>query len=139
MAYSYRHTVSFEETNLLGNVYYTEYLRWQGKCREQFLAEHTPELVERLGRDLQLATTHCECDYFDELNAFDEVDIRMRLESLTRSRIQMGFEYIRVNGEQGDDVVAHGTQEIAVLSIDDGELSPMEIPEALSEALKQFE
>lgn len=139
MLFSYRHTVSFEETNVLGNVYYTEYLRWQGKCREQFLAEHTPELVERLGRDLQLATTHCECDYFDELNAFDEVDIRMRLESLTRSRIQMGFEYVRVNDGQDDDVVARGAQEIAVLSIEDGELVPTEIPEALSEALKRFE
>lgn len=139
MPFRYRHTVSFEETNVLGNVYYTEYLRWQGKCREQFLAEHTPALVERLGRDLQLATTHCECDYFDELTAFDEVEIRMRLDSITRSRIQMGFEYVRVNDGQGDDVVARGEQEIAVLSIKDDERVPTEIPEVLSEALKQFE
>lgn len=123
----------------MGNVYYTKYLRWQGKCRETFLAEHTPELIERLGRDLQLATTHCECDYFDELHAFDEVEIRMRLESVLRSRIQMEFEYVRLNEDGNDDVVARGAQEIAVLSIEGDELEPKEIPEALSKALKQFE
>ena len=31
--YEYRHIVSFEETNLVGNVYYVNYLRWQGRCR----------------------------------------------------------------------------------------------------------
>lgn len=139
MHFSYRHTVSFEETNVLGNVYYTKYLRWQGKCRETFLAEHTPDLIERVGRDLQLATTHCECDYFDELHAFDEVEIRMGLESLMRSRIQMEFEYVRLNEDQNDDVVARGEQEIAVLSVENGERAPTEIPGALSKALKQFE
>ena len=28
--YEHRHVVSFEETNLVGNVYYVNYVRWQG-------------------------------------------------------------------------------------------------------------
>ena len=35
--YEYPHMVGFEETNLVGNVYYVNYLRWQGRCREMFL------------------------------------------------------------------------------------------------------
>ena len=31
--YEYRHVVGFEETNLVGNVYYVNYVRWQGRCR----------------------------------------------------------------------------------------------------------
>ena len=27
------HVVTFEETNLVGNVYYTNYFSWQGRCR----------------------------------------------------------------------------------------------------------
>ncbi len=36
------------ETSLVGNVYFTNYLLWQGHCRERFLMEHAPEVLELL-------------------------------------------------------------------------------------------
>ena len=39
-----RHQVAFEETNLVGNVYYTNFLRWQGRTREMFLAQKAPSI-----------------------------------------------------------------------------------------------
>ncbi len=41
-AFEYHHVVGFEETNLVGNVYYANYIRWQGRCREFFLRERAP-------------------------------------------------------------------------------------------------
>ncbi|MDI5903918.1 acyl-CoA thioesterase, partial [Streptomyces sp. 12257] len=43
--FEYRHTVGFEETNLVGNVYYVNYLRWQGRCRELFLKQKAPAVL----------------------------------------------------------------------------------------------
>ncbi|HEY7592198.1 MAG TPA: acyl-CoA thioesterase, partial [Actinophytocola sp.] len=43
--YELRHRVGFEETNFVGNVYYTNYLRWQGHCRERFLTEEAPDVL----------------------------------------------------------------------------------------------
>ena len=54
-AYDYRHIVTFEETNLIGNVYYVHYIRWQGICQERFLRDHAPEVVA----DLQRGLTPC--------------------------------------------------------------------------------
>ena len=39
-AYEYRHVVGFEETNLVGNVYFARFVSWQGRCRELFLRDH---------------------------------------------------------------------------------------------------
>src|SRR5438309_2080475 len=83
-AYEYRHVVGFEETNLVGNVYYVNQVRWQGRCREMFLQEHAPEVLEELRRGLALATVRCSCDYLAELSAFDQIVIRMRLADLTQ-------------------------------------------------------
>src|SRR5208282_2982394 len=47
--YEYRHVVGFEETDLMGNVYFVNYVRWQGRCREMFLFEHDRELSHRAG------------------------------------------------------------------------------------------
>jgi enediyne biosynthesis thioesterase len=49
--YEYRHIVGFEDTNLAGNVYYVNHVRWQGRCREMFLREHVPALLAELESD----------------------------------------------------------------------------------------
>src|SRR5215212_4355338 len=104
-AYEYRHTVGFEETNLVGNVYYTNHVRWQGRCREMFLRDHAPEILDELADGLHLVTTKVSCEYLSELFALDEVVIRMRLGGLTQNRISMLFEYWRRTG-QGEELVA---------------------------------
>jgi enediyne biosynthesis thioesterase len=57
----YRHGVGFEETNLVGDVDDVNHLRRQGRCRDLFLRDHAPEVVERLARDLSLVTLRCSC------------------------------------------------------------------------------
>src|SRR5215217_661799 len=96
--YEYLHTVGFEETNLVGNVYYVNYLRWQGRCRELFLREHSPDVLAALQNGLAMVTTKCSCEYLAELSAFEEVAIRMRLGGLTQNRITLLFEYWRLKG-----------------------------------------
>lgn len=61
-AYEYRHIVGFEETNLVGNVYYTNHLCWQGRCRELFLREYAPEVLTELAQGLSLITTRVSCE-----------------------------------------------------------------------------
>ena len=71
-AYEYLHTVGFEETNLLGNVYYVNHVRWQGRCREMFLRDHAPSVLGDMAAGLCLVTTRCSCDYLQELSVIDE-------------------------------------------------------------------
>src|SRR3989441_13319137 len=99
-AYEYRHLVCFEETNLVGNVYYVNHLSWQGRVREMFLREYAPDVLAELFRGLVLATLRCSCEYYAELWAFDEVIIRMQLGELTQNRITMLYEYVRRTGEK---------------------------------------
>src|ERR1700753_1772588 len=113
-AYEYRHIVGFEETNLVGNVYYVNYVRWQGRCREMFLREHARTVADALARGLALVTTRVSCEYLSELAAFDEVSVRMRLGGAEQTRITMSFEYGRRAGER-DEIVARAEQQVARL------------------------
>lgn len=136
-AYEYRHIVAFEETNLVGNVYYVNHVRWQGRCREMFLREHAPTVLERLDDDLVLATTHCSCDYYDELRAFDEIIIRMRLASQAQNKISLDFEYWRT--ESGDEkLVARGHQVIACLQREGSAIQSIPVPAELQDALGPY-
>ena len=136
-AYEYRHTVGFEETNLVGNVYYVNHVRWQGRCREMFLRDHAPDVLAELSRDLALVTMRVSCDYLAELYAFDEIVIRMRLGALVQNRVSMLFEYWR-QGDGRDDLIARGEQHVACMRRAGDRLVPAPVPESLREALRQY-
>jgi enediyne core biosynthesis thioesterase len=135
--YEIRHIVGFEETNLVGNVYYTNYLRWQGRCREMFLRDKAPGVLAELRGELKLFTLKVECEFFAEITAFDELSIRMRLEELTQTQIQFGFEYVRLGGEMALPV-ATGRQRVACMRGPNTNTVPARVPEDLRAALVPY-
>ncbi|MFC4856983.1 acyl-CoA thioesterase [Actinophytocola glycyrrhizae] len=135
--YEIRHTVGFEDTNIAGNVYYVNYLRWQGRCREMFLKEMAPEVIAELRGDLKLFTLKVDCEFFAEITAFDELSVRMRLEELTQTQIQFTFDYVKLM-DGLENLVARGRQRIACMRGPNNDTVPTRVPAALRAALEPF-
>jgi enediyne biosynthesis thioesterase len=136
--YDYRHTVMLEETNLLGNVYFSHYARWQGHCRELFLREFAPEVLLDLDPERDaLVTTRCSCTYLAELVAFDEVSIRMALGDVTANRLDLHFEYVRL-APGPEELVARGEQQLAWLRRDGERYVPQRVPDSLLSAIEAY-
>ena len=135
-SFDYRHVVGFEETNLVGNVYYVNHLRWQGRAREMFLRQYAPEILAEFDHGLALVTLQCSCQYLGELKAFDQVIIRMFLSAIAQNRIAMRFEYWREGVK--DELVGRGEQEIACMRRHGEQLLPASIPLRLREVLAEF-
>jgi enediyne biosynthesis thioesterase len=136
-SYEIKHVVGFEETNFLGNVYYVHPLSWQGRCREMFLREKAPGVLGDLRNGLSLVTVSCSCEYRAELAAFDEVTIRMFLDSLAQNRMRLVFEYWRAAAGR-EELVARGAQEIACMTREGGEMRAAPFPAELVEALRPY-
>jgi enediyne core biosynthesis thioesterase len=136
--YEVRHRVGFEETNFVGNVYYVNYLRWQGHCRERFLIEEAPAvLAEIMHDDLKLFTLKAECEFFAEITAFDELSVRMRLDELTQTQIQFAFDYVHLRDGQ-ESLIARGKQRIACMRGPNNATVPTRVPAQLLEALAPY-
>ncbi|MFH0241970.1 acyl-CoA thioesterase [Streptomyces sp. HK10] len=145
--YEIRHLVGFEETNLVGNVYYVNYVRWQGRCREMFLRDRAPAVLDDIRGDLKLFTLSVGCEFFAEITAFDQLSIRMRLEDLTQTQIGFTFDYVRLRGGDGEgdadgsvtgDLVARGRQRVACMRGPNTDTRPTRVPEALRRALEPY-
>jgi enediyne core biosynthesis thioesterase len=135
--FEYPHTVGFEETNLVGNVYYVNYLRWQGRCREMFLKQLAPDMLGELSAGLKLFTLRVECEFFAEITAFDDLSIRMRLIELAQTQLEFGFDYVHL-APGGEVLVARGRQRVACMRGRDGEIAPALVPESLVRALGPY-
>jgi enediyne core biosynthesis thioesterase len=136
--FDYRHVVGFEETNIVGNVYYVNYLRWQGRCREMFLKDRAPEVLADLQDDLKLFTLKVDCEFFAEITAFDELSIRMRLLELAQTQLEFGFDYIRLDAGGLETLVARGRQRVACMRGPNTRTAPARVPDALIRALKPY-
>lgn len=135
--YECEHLVTFEDTNLVGNVYFAKYLSWQGECRERFLADHAPGVIAMLSADLVLVTLSCSCQFLSELRALDRVSIRMSLRNVTSNTVAMTFEYYLV-GAGPARLVARGDQAIACMRRAGSGLVPLDIPDELGAALERY-
>ncbi|MBC6450550.1 acyl-CoA thioesterase [Actinokineospora xionganensis] len=136
--YEIRHTVGFEETNLVGNVYYVNYLRWQGRCREMFLKNEAPAVLKEVQEDLKLFTLKAECEFFAEITAFDELSIRMRLDELTQTQVQFTFDYVKLAEGGEETLVARGVQRIACMRGPNTNTVPSRVPLELRKALAPY-
>lgn len=136
--FEYLHTVGFEETNLVGNVYYVNYLRWQGRCREMFLKQEAPAVLAEVQDDLKLFTLKVDCEFFAEITAFDELSIRMRLAELGQTQLEFTFDYVRLAEDGGETLVARGRQRIACMRGPNTATVPSLVPESLVQALAPY-
>lgn len=134
--FDHEHVVTLEDTNLVGNVYFVNHLRWQGQCRESFLNTHAPGVLDALGDGLVLATTRCSCEYFAELFAFDRVLVRMSLGAIRQNRVLMRFDYVRTSPVE--ELVARGEQEVAVLRRGPHGIEAAPLPDELVDALSAY-
>lgn len=97
--FEYRTFVGFEETNVVGNVYFSNYFVWQGKCREAFLRRFAPQVLDDFKAGWGMITKEASCVFHTEAFAFEDVAVRISVEKLTRTAVAMAFDFYRVDGE----------------------------------------
>lgn len=134
-----RHRIGFEETNIVGNVYYANYVRWQGRAREMFLLEHAPDTLARIKEGLKLFTVSVGCEFYSELTAFDEIAVRMSLQELRQTQVRMGFDYVHLLPDGEERLAARGHQHIAFMFGPNGRTEPVAVPQDLVEGLRGYD
>lgn len=137
-AFRWQPFIGFEDTNLVGNVYFARLVSWQGRCREAFLAECASDVLEALAGDLRLVTLSTRCDFYEELRAFDRVEVEMRLAGRQGHRLSLDFDY-RVEREGGSRLAARGSQDVACMQrVASDRMVPAELPPSLDRALRAY-
>lgn len=129
--YEYRHVVEFDETSHTGNVYTVNFVRWQGRCREMFLLERAPSVLDWLRGGLKLVTVESVCESLAGISALEEISVRMRLEGLTLTEIDLVFDHVCA-----EKLVARGWERVACVRGADGASAP--VPEPLRLALEAY-
>ena len=96
--YCSRPEITFEETNLVGNVYFANFVRWQNECRNEWFRETSIDRYRDLFQgDLRLMVTELDLRFHDPAGATlgDLLEVEMMVDRAGPQSWKAGFEMRR--------------------------------------------
>jgi acyl-CoA thioester hydrolase len=92
-----RHRVAFYETDAMGIVHHSNYVRFFEHARVCWLAEHDQPYTAYVEGGLNFATTHVSVDYLSSARFDDELSVTVWLEWVRGASLRMAYR-IDCNG-----------------------------------------
>jgi enediyne polyketide synthase len=109
-------STSLQDSNLVGNLYFSNYSAWQGRLRDRFLHDIAPDCF-----DLRKQAAQPECLFFSsyhlrEAMPFDNIEARMSVKKMYAGALDLWFEYYRVDMAGAREKLAVGEHRVAFVS-----------------------
>ena len=91
---------SLRDSNLVGNLYYSNFASWQGHVRDRFMHRLIPEYYRGKGERGELLCTSFSLNYLREAMPFDRIEVKMYLGAVYESGVDLAFEYRRIEPDE---------------------------------------
>jgi enediyne polyketide synthase len=129
---------SLEDANLVGNIYFDNYAKWQGRVRDVFFYETAPHLYRGGAPNGELMCRRVRVSHIREAMPFDMIYVNMGLRAVHQCGVKLEFTYHRVNPDGSSEKLAF-SEHNAVWVVRDAQGRPTAapLPEELVEALRQ--
>ncbi|MFC7441755.1 SDR family NAD(P)-dependent oxidoreductase [Laceyella putida] len=133
-----RFETSLEESNLVGNVYFSNYTVWQSRVRDQFFYSLAPELFQGTGKQGEWLPLFSKVHHLREAMPFDTIEVQMSLAKRYEYGVNLFFEYYKLDTDGQKQKIAYGEQEIVWIKRDErGHPVPAPLPEIFEKELGQ--
>jgi len=98
---------TLEHSNLIGNIYFSNYAKWLAMVMDLYFYKVIPEYYQGLAEKGELVCINCEINHLNEAMPFDDILIKMYLDTLYTNGIDLGFDFYLMNGEKGNKKLAN--------------------------------
>ncbi len=102
-----RHRVAFYETDAMGIVHHSNFVRWLELARVRWLDEHHRSYRDYLARDLHFAVTRVEVDYKLPLAFDEEVSVSIWLAWIGGASLRMEYALVGPKGDAAFGATEH--------------------------------
>ena len=108
---------STEDSNLVGNIYFSQYYSWQARLRDHYLFTHFPDIFQWSNKG-EFVCIYAEVNHLQEAMPFEIIEVSMYLYQFFTEGFTLYFEYYSVS--------EHGTRRRKLAH---GEHSAIWVPE----------
>ena len=108
---------SLENSNLIGNIYFSNYSKWINSTKDLFLYKNNPSLFNKKRFRGEFVTLECKASHLHEAMPFDTIFVKMYLKELYEKGITLKFEIFK-RKKNHSEKLADITQVIAFVQYD---------------------
>jgi acyl-CoA thioesterase FadM len=132
-AYKYKTVVTMGEVNIFQNMYFANYFKLQGVCRELFVAECINDINKIFSTtQISILTRKANMSFIKDFTLFDKIVVEMDITHIGKHEAELRFKFF----EQGcSELRAEGIQVIEFIGLND---EPCEIPKPILFQLRKF-
>ncbi|MBK8174630.1 MAG: hypothetical protein IPK66_04905 [Rhodospirillales bacterium] len=135
-------TKSFEtsqyHSNIVSNIYFSNYAMWLAKMREHYFWSIAPQLYVPGAQPGVLKCLHCAVHHLREVMPFEVIEVTMALRGLYGNGVELYFEFFRKNPDGTRTKVAYGDHRAAWMAKGaDGRSQVRPLPPELARPLRQ--
>lgn len=120
-----------EDSNLVGNIYFSNYYRWQSRTLDRCLFEASGDYFRDNCAEGELRCLNTRLQHLREAMPFDEIEVVMALEASYRNGVRLHFDFYCLSRRERVKL-AHGSADFAWIVFDS------KTRQARSEALPQW-
>ncbi len=125
------HEKSFEtsllESNMVGNIYFSNYYKWQGSVRDSYFYQLLPAHYQQTYVNADLRCLKTRIDHLRDTMPFAKIVVRMYLNRLYENGCQLDFEYYQQLPNGQEIKLAYGSHRAAWIDGSDP-LAPRAVP-----------
>ncbi|MDD5410533.1 MAG: SDR family NAD(P)-dependent oxidoreductase [Methylobacter sp.] len=127
---------TLEESNLVGNIYYANYISWQGNLRDSYLYSIMPQLFKNTENKQEFVCLHSRINFLRDAMPFDQIRVTLRMWAVGKNGVELEFEYWRILPGNALEKLAIGYQTFVWVNRDEnGKSIVIELPEVLKNSL----
>jgi acyl-CoA thioesterase FadM len=125
---------TLEDSNLVGNVYFSNYSVWQGRARDKFFHKNLPEVFKfQDGAELYCIRSYVK--HLREAMPFDQIQVAVRLREVKEKGLCLYFEYFKFTDGKRGEKIAYGEHDLAWAKETRKSVTPIALPETILRTL----
>ena len=121
---------TFEESNLVGNIYFSNYATWLGKTRDLFLHGIIPQSLNQ-NQHTEVFALRTKIQHLREAMPFDKILVSMRLKQLSCDGVQLYFDFYKTTSGLKEEKVATAEQYVIWSKNENQRIQQCELPAML--------
>ncbi len=89
-------STTLENSNLVGNIYFSNYAKWLGSLIDSYFYKLIPEYYKGNGESGEFACLNCEINHLSEAMPFDDILVRMHIGTMYKNAMDLNFDFYLV-------------------------------------------
>ena len=123
------------DSNLVGNIYFSNYSKWLGRVRDTFFYNILSDYYKGFGEMGEFKCLSCDINHLGEAMPFDKVIIKMYLDKVYENGMDLNFEFYKEQKNQSFQKLAFARHKIVWCKMHKNGVAPEKMPAQLMKAI----